>query len=139
MGSSLFQNCICDCIGQDIEEKSRRINSRRKEEHRGRQVGGRGITKAHSSFLFATAAIHIQTHATSCETCGEQGGTEAGCLRVLPFPLPILIPSNLSLLLSIIQNSCSCYLKDLITKGLYFILALRIRGKERGRKERKEE
>jgi selenophosphate synthetase-related protein len=76
MGCSPFQNCICDCVVQDIEEKSRRINSRIREEDGGRgygvrQVGGHAITKAHSC-LFATAAIYlyIQTQVSSCETCG---------------------------------------------------------------------
>jgi hypothetical protein len=34
----------------------------------------------------------LRAHVRSCGICGRQSGTEAGFLRVLRFPLPILIP-----------------------------------------------
>jgi hypothetical protein len=34
------------------------------------------------------------THVRSCGICGGQNGTGAGFVRVLQFPLPILIPPN---------------------------------------------
>jgi hypothetical protein len=39
-----------------------------------------------------TAAARIRAQVGSCEICGGQSGTGAGFLRVLQFPLPILIP-----------------------------------------------
>jgi hypothetical protein len=36
----------------------------------------------------------------SCGICGEQGGTGAGSLRVLRFPLPLIVPQSSS---SVIQ------------------------------------
>jgi hypothetical protein len=34
----------------------------------------------------------VRSQVRSCRICGEQSGTGAGFLRVLRFPLPILIP-----------------------------------------------
>jgi hypothetical protein len=54
----------------------------------------RAIAQAVSRrFLTATARFRAQV--TSCGNCGEQSGSGAGFLRVLRFPLPILIPSML--------------------------------------------
>jgi hypothetical protein len=39
-----------------------------------------------------TAAARVRSQIRSCEICGGQSGTGAGFLRVLRFPLPILIP-----------------------------------------------
>jgi hypothetical protein len=38
------------------------------------------------------AAARVRAQVSSCEICGWQSGTGAGFLRVLRFPLPILIP-----------------------------------------------
>jgi hypothetical protein len=52
---------------------------------------GRAIAQAVSRRL-ATAAARIRSQVTSYGICGGQNGTGAGFLRVLRFPLPILIP-----------------------------------------------
>jgi hypothetical protein len=52
---------------------------------------GRAIAQAVSSWL-PTAAVQVRAQVGSCGICGEQSGAGAGFLRVLRFPLPILIP-----------------------------------------------
>jgi hypothetical protein len=52
---------------------------------------GRAIAQAVSSRL-PTAAARFRAQVRSCGICGGQSGTGAGFLRVLRFPLPILIP-----------------------------------------------
>jgi hypothetical protein len=52
---------------------------------------GRAIAQAVSGRL-PTAAARVRSQVRSCGICGGQSGTEAGFLRVLRFPLPILIP-----------------------------------------------
>jgi hypothetical protein len=53
---------------------------------------GRSIAQAVSRWLpIATSRVRIQVRL--CGICGGQSGTGAGFLRVLRFPLPILIPS----------------------------------------------
>jgi hypothetical protein len=44
------------------------------------------------SLRLPTAAARVQAQARSCGICGGQSGIGAGFLRVLQFPLPILIP-----------------------------------------------
>jgi hypothetical protein len=56
-----------------------------------RQSTFRVISQAISRRV-STAAAWIRTQVTSCGIYGEQGSIEAGFLRVLRFPLPILIP-----------------------------------------------
>jgi hypothetical protein len=41
---------------------------------------------------FPTAAAQVQSQVRSCGVCDEQSGTGEAFLRVLWFPLPILIP-----------------------------------------------
>jgi hypothetical protein len=53
-------------------------------------VLGRAIAQAVSRWL-PTAAARARVHA-ACGVCGGQGGTVAGFLRVLRFPLPIIPP-----------------------------------------------
>jgi hypothetical protein len=50
----------------------------------------RAVAQAVSRRLPNTAAP-IRAQVRSCGICGEQGGTGAGFLRILRFPLPILI------------------------------------------------
>jgi hypothetical protein len=52
---------------------------------------GRAIAQA-VSIRFPTAAARVRSQVGSCGICGGQSGTGAGFLRVLRFPLPILIP-----------------------------------------------
>jgi hypothetical protein len=43
-----------------------------------------------------TAAARVRDQVRSCGICGGQSSAGAGFLRVLPFPLPILIPPTAS-------------------------------------------
>jgi hypothetical protein len=51
----------------------------------------RAIAQAVSRWL-PTASARVRARVWSCGICGGQGGAGAGFLRVLRFPLPILIP-----------------------------------------------
>jgi hypothetical protein len=51
----------------------------------------RGIPQAVSRRL-PTAAVRVRAQVRSCEIYGGRSVTGAGFLRVLPFPLPSLIP-----------------------------------------------
>jgi hypothetical protein len=51
---------------------------------------GRAVAQAVSRW-FPTAAVRVRVRA-ACGVCGGQSGTGAGFLRVLQFPLPIIIP-----------------------------------------------
>jgi hypothetical protein len=55
-----------------------------------RNLGG-AIAQAVSRWL-PTAAARVRSQVRSCGTFGGQSGTGAGFLRVLRFPMPILIP-----------------------------------------------
>jgi hypothetical protein len=52
---------------------------------------GRAIAQAVSRRL-PIAAARVRSQVSSCGMCGGQSGTEAGFLRVLRCPMPILIP-----------------------------------------------
>jgi hypothetical protein len=52
---------------------------------------GRAIAQAVSRRL-PTAEARVRAKVRSCGICGGQSGTGAGFLRVLRFPLPVLIP-----------------------------------------------
>jgi hypothetical protein len=52
---------------------------------------GRAIAQAVSRW-FPTTAARVRSQVRSCGICGGQSGTGAGFLRVLRFPMPILIP-----------------------------------------------
>jgi hypothetical protein len=58
-----------------------------------RAHGGRAIDQAISRRLPA-ADVRVRSYVRSCGICGKQSGTEASSLRILRFPLPILIPPN---------------------------------------------
>jgi hypothetical protein len=51
---------------------------------------GRAVAQAVSRWL-STAAVRVRVRA-ACRVCGGQSATGAGFLRVLQFPLPIIIP-----------------------------------------------
>jgi hypothetical protein len=69
--------------GLQAEAKSHDLSS--KEEER------RAIAQADSRRL-STSAARARVQVKSCGICGGQSDTVAGFLRVLRFPLPILIP-----------------------------------------------
>jgi hypothetical protein len=56
-----------------------------------REHWGRAIAQVVSRW-FRTAAARVRSQVRSCGICGGQSGIEAGFLRVLQCPLPILIP-----------------------------------------------
>jgi hypothetical protein len=94
---------------------------------------GRTIAQAVSRRL-PTAASRVRSQVRSCGNCGEQSGTGAGFLRVLRFPLPILIlltaPCSLIILSSTLQhheitskkNGCTKFtsLQTVITRTFWF-------------------
>jgi hypothetical protein len=53
-------------------------------------IVGRAVAQAISRWL-PTAAAWVRARA-ACGVCGGRSGTGAGFLRVLRFPLPIIIP-----------------------------------------------
>jgi hypothetical protein len=53
--------------------------------------GGRAIAQVVSCWL-PTVASRVQARVWPCGICGGQSGAGTGFLRVLRFPLPILIP-----------------------------------------------
>jgi hypothetical protein len=50
------------------------------------------IRRLGAAFPIPTAAARVRSQVRSCGFCGGQSGTGVGFLRVLRFPLPILIP-----------------------------------------------
>jgi hypothetical protein len=64
---------------------------------------GRVISQAVSRRL-PTAADRVRAQLKSCGICGGQSGTGTGFLRVLRFPLPILITLNVSHSSSVIRG-----------------------------------
>jgi hypothetical protein len=67
---------------------------------------GRAIAQAVSRWL-PTAAARVRSQVRSCGICGGQRGTGAGFLRVLQFPLTILIPPTAPHSPSIIRGWCN--------------------------------
>jgi hypothetical protein len=57
------------------------------------QRDGRAIAQAVSRWL-STAAARVRARVWSCGICGGQSGAGAGFLRVLRFPLSIIIPPS---------------------------------------------
>jgi hypothetical protein len=64
---------------------------------------GRAIAQAVSRWL-PIAAARVRSEVRSCGICDGQSGTGAGFLRVLRFPLPILIPPTAPQSSSIIRG-----------------------------------
>jgi hypothetical protein len=67
------------------------------------QLVGRAIAQAVSRRL-PTAMARVRAQVKSCGICGGQSGTEAGFLRALRFPLPILLPPTAPHSSSIIRS-----------------------------------
>jgi hypothetical protein len=76
---------------------------------------GRAIAQAVSSRL-PTSAARLRAQVKSCGICGERSGTEVCFLRVLRFPLPILIPPTAPHLSSIIRDWYNRPISDRRTK-----------------------
>jgi hypothetical protein len=70
--------CACWCIKVDYTFSATELLSRAIDQAVSRR--------------FSTAAARVQAPIRSCGICGEQSDTGTGFLRVLRFPLPILIP-----------------------------------------------
>jgi hypothetical protein len=66
-------------------------------------IPGRAIAQAVSRLLL-TAAARVRARVTSCGICGGQNGIGGGFLRVLRFPLPILIPPTAPYSSSIVRG-----------------------------------
>jgi hypothetical protein len=66
-------------------------------------IVGRAIAQAVSRRL-PTAAARVRAQVRSCGICGGQSGTGTGFRRVLPFPLPVLIPPTAPHSSSIIRS-----------------------------------
>jgi hypothetical protein len=64
---------------------------------------GRAIAQAVSRWL-PTAAARVRDQDRSCGMCGGLSGTGAGFLRVLRFPLSVLIPPTAPRSSSVIQG-----------------------------------
>jgi hypothetical protein len=64
---------------------------------------GRAIAQEVSRRL-PTATARVRAQDRSCEICGGQSGTGTGFLRVLRFPLPILIPPTAPRWSSIVRD-----------------------------------
>jgi hypothetical protein len=67
------------------------------------------------------AAARVRDKLRSCEICGEYSDTGAGFLRVLRFPLPLLIPPTAPHSLSIIRG---CYNRPISGRRTKWILSL---------------
>jgi hypothetical protein len=74
----------------------------------------RAMTQAVSR-LFSNAAARVPTQVRSCGICGVQSGTGVGFLRLLRFPLPILVPENVHYAY-LILSWCNRPVSDLSTK-----------------------
>jgi hypothetical protein len=70
------------------------------------------------SSRFLTAAARFRAQFRSCGICGGQSGTGAGFLRVLRFPLPILIPPTAPHSSSIIGAGTTGQLATDVPNGL---------------------
>jgi hypothetical protein len=69
-----------------------------------------GINRTNTSpilFFRSAAAAQVRAQVRPCGICGGLSATGVGFLRVLRFPLPIIIPPTASLSLSIVQGWCS--------------------------------
>jgi hypothetical protein len=69
-------------------------------------LSGSAIAQAISSRLL-TATARVRARTRSCGICGGQSDTGTGFLRVLRFPLPILIPPSAPRSSSIIRGWCN--------------------------------
>jgi hypothetical protein len=87
-GKILRENKISSLIGQEehgnLYVKSERIKALEQ------YILGHAVVQAVSCWLPA-AASRVRVRA-ACRDCGEQSSIGAGFLRVLPFPMPIIIP-----------------------------------------------
>jgi hypothetical protein len=75
-----------------VEDSEIKLSARRAERVYCSKCG-RAIAQAVSRWL-PTAAARVRTQVRSCGICDGQNGTGIGFLRVLRFPLPILIQST---------------------------------------------
>jgi hypothetical protein len=76
-------------VKRESRKQMGRRNAKGKQEKKDRQKG-RAVAQAVSRWL-PNAEARVRVRA-ACGVCGGQSGTEAGILRVLQFPLPIIPP-----------------------------------------------
>jgi hypothetical protein len=76
-----------------MQQENLNLLSVRSVTHKTKVIVGRAIAQPVSRRL-PTAAARVRPQVRSCGICGGRSGAGACVLRVIPFPLPILIPQT---------------------------------------------
>jgi hypothetical protein len=100
------------------------------------RMGGRAVAQAVSRRL-PTAAARVRSQFRSCGICGKRSGTGAIFLRVLRFPLPILIPPTTPHSSSIIRGWYNRPTVADVPNGLSLTPLREIKKKTQGREVRR--